>query len=46
MFEKKFQKVPKSKTWIFRISNYLHWTYNCLHNIYIVLGITSNLEMF
>lgn len=36
--KKKFQKVPKSKSWICHIGNYLN-------SIYIVSGIISELEM-
>ena len=43
--KKKFQKVPKYKIKSHHTRNYLHGIYNYLDSIYIVLGITSNLEM-
>ena len=43
--KKKFQKVPKYKIKNHHTWNYLHGIYNYLDSIYIVLGITSNLEM-
>lgn len=42
---KNFQKFPKYKIKNHHTSNYLHGVYNYLDSIYIVLGITSNLEM-
>ena len=36
--KKQFQKVPKSKT-------YLLWASDCLHSLYIELGITDTLEV-
>lgn len=48
VWEKKVQKIPKAKLGAGR-SNYLRSIYtvinNCLHNIFIVLGIASDLEL-